>query len=360
MIDNLFGKHYKSSERLVPTLHSKENYVVHYTNLQLYQTLGLEVVTIHNILEFDQSPWMKEYVDYCTKKRAEATSKDEETYWKLKINACYGKCLESQRRKIDVRLVTTEKKLAKELSKPTFHAFKIFNEDLAAVHLKKEKIVLNKPVIIGFAVLEFAKYEMYKFHYCYMLPKYPKRLKLLATDTDSFLYEILTHDFFKDIMNELHLYDTSNFDKGHFLYTEANRKKLGLMKSETGSNMISKYAGLQSKVYSFLIEYGDKTETKKTAKGVSKATIKHDLNFDLYRKSLFFNEMFYFTNTRIQRKSHVIHTIDCKKRSLTPFDAKRYVLPNGCDTLALGHYMIPYLEIITAKLKGDMTERLLL
>lgn len=68
--------------KLVPTLANKEKYVLHYRNLQLYMSLGLIRKTIHRALEFNQGPWLAQYIDYNTKKRMQAKNAVEKDFFK--------------------------------------------------------------------------------------------------------------------------------------------------------------------------------------------------------------------------------------------------------------------------------------
>ena len=120
--------------KLIPTLRDKKEYVLHYRNLQLYVDLGLKIKKIHRVLKFDQSPWLKQCIDFNTEKRKHAKNSSEKDFFKLMNNSVFGKTMENLRKRVDVRLVTNEKKLDKLTSKPTFVSSKIFSENLMAVH----------------------------------------------------------------------------------------------------------------------------------------------------------------------------------------------------------------------------------
>ena len=74
----------------IPTLKDKKEYVLHYQNLQLYLDLGLKIKKVHRVLEFDRSPWLKQYIDFTTEKRKYARNPFEKDFFKLMNNSAFG------------------------------------------------------------------------------------------------------------------------------------------------------------------------------------------------------------------------------------------------------------------------------
>ncbi|XP_022778387.1 uncharacterized protein LOC111319938 [Stylophora pistillata] len=199
-------------KKLVCTLNEKKNYIVHHETLKMYKSLGVEIGKIHRIIRFEESAWMKEYIDLNTNLRAKADNDFEKDFYKLMNNSVFGKTMENIRNRVDVRLVTTAEKAKKLTNKVNFKYCTIFSEDLCAIHMKKTQIYFNKPLYLGMSILDISKTLMYDFHYNYIKPKYPEsKSKLLFTDTDSLCYEITTEDFYKDVIGDVYrLFDTSN------------------------------------------------------------------------------------------------------------------------------------------------------
>ena len=144
-------------ERLIPHLDNKVKYVVHYINLQLYLSLGIKLTKIHRILQFKKSDSMKRYIDFNTEKRKNAANNFEKIFFKLMINSVYGKTMENLRKRMDVRLVSNEKDFLKYTSRPTYITHKIFGKDYAAIYEIKPVLMLNKPIYVGFTVLDLSK-----------------------------------------------------------------------------------------------------------------------------------------------------------------------------------------------------------
>lgn len=138
-------------QKPVPNLYDKEKYVVHYRNLQLYLKLGLKLKTIHRVLQFKQSCWLKEFIDFNTEKRKLAKTEFEKNLYKLFNNAVYGKPLQNVRKYVDIKLCNTEKKLLKYTARPSYENCTKFCEDPVAVQNKRVNVLMNQPVYVGFS-----------------------------------------------------------------------------------------------------------------------------------------------------------------------------------------------------------------
>ena len=253
--------------KLIPTLSNKEKYVLHYRNLQLYTDLGLKITKVHRVLEFNQSAWLKQYIDFNTEKRTNAKNAFEKDFFKLMNNSVFGKTMENIRKRVDVRLVTDENKLLKMAAKPTYVSSKIFNENLVAVHKIKETLTLNRPACVGMCILDLSKTLMYDFHYNYIKQKYGSKAKLLFTDTDSLTYEIETNDVYEDFWNDKDKFDNSDYSQDSQYFNRTNKKVLGKFKDEAAGIPITEFVGLRSKMYSYM---KDNDKGGKTAKGIKK------------------------------------------------------------------------------------------
>ena len=231
--------------KLIPTLSNKEKDVLNYRNLQLYLDLGLKINKVHRVLEFNQSPWLKQYIQFNTLKRTQAKNSFEKDFFKLMNNSVFGKTMENIRKRVDVRLITDEKKLLKMVSKPTYVSSKIFNENLVAVHKIKETLTLNRPAYVGMCILDLSKTLMYNFHYNYIKKKYGNKAKLLFTDTDSLTYEIEAEDVYQDFWNDKDRFDNSDFPESSPYFDKTNKKVIGKFKDEAcgiSNNRIHRFA----------------------------------------------------------------------------------------------------------------------
>ena len=157
-----------------------------------------------------------------------ATNDFEKDFFKLIINSIYGKTMENSRKRINVRLVNNEKDFLNYTSRPTRITHKIFGKDYAAIHDIKPVLIFNKPIYIGFTVLDLSKWKMYGFHYNFIKKNFSS--ELLFTDTDSLTYEIKSKNVYEEFFKWKDLFDFSNYSKDSKFFNETNKKVIGKMK----------------------------------------------------------------------------------------------------------------------------------
>ena len=329
-------------EKLVPNLWNKRNYIIHYRNLKQVLSLGMKLTKIHRVLTFKQQPWLKPYIELNTQLRSKAKSDFEKDFFKLMNNSVFGKTMEDVRKRVNIKLITNLKTYQKHVAKISYKRSEVFvnNEEkedyLVGLEAKQLTIKLDKPIYTGFTVLELSKELMYDFHYNHMMKKYgPEKAKLLFTDTDSLTYHITTPDVYQDMMQDQHLYDTSNYTQDNPLYSTQNKKVIGKFKDETGGHPIKEWIGLRPKMYTLKL---DNEQEKKTGKGIKKSVLKKEIKHDDYRNCLFNQQEYSHSMKTFRSQQHELYTVSQHKKSLSPFDDKRYILQDGFTTRAHGHY----------------------
>ena len=212
----------------------------------------------------------------------------------------------------DIKLVTTEERRNKLVSEPNYHTTKHFSKNLLAIEMKKTKVKMNKPLYLGMSILDISNTLMYEFWYEYIKPKYKAKLKLKAKlcymDTDSFVINIFTDDFFEHISNDIEKwFDTYNYDENDKrpLKTGINKKVIGMFKDELGGKIMKEFWAPRAKTYSYLMD--DDIE-KKEAKGTNKCVIKRRIKFKDYTDSLFKNKTILRSQIRFKSDLHIVYT----------------------------------------------------
>ena len=212
-------------KKLVCNLRNKKKYVVHIRSLKQALDYGLKLKKVHKIIEFNQESWLKPYIDMNTELRKIAKNDFEKDFFKLMNNAVFGKTMENVRKHRDIKLVTTDKKRSKLVSEPNYHTMNYISEKISIIETKRTKVKMNKPTYLGLSILEISKLLMYEFWYDYMKSKYGDNVKLYYMDIDSFIKNIRTEDFYKDVANDVEKrFDTSNYECDRPLPTRKNKK----------------------------------------------------------------------------------------------------------------------------------------
>ncbi|GBC28037.2 hypothetical protein RIR_jg2311.t1 [Rhizophagus irregularis DAOM 181602=DAOM 197198] len=324
------GQRYTPTDKLIPNLFDKDEYVVHYRNLQYYVSQGLVIKKVYEAIKFEQAPWMKPYIEFNTAERAKAKNDFEKDFYKLMNNSVFGKTMENLRKRVRVSVVqpqTHPKKYKKLTSDPAFKGRKIFSENLVAIHRRKVEVMLNRPTYVGMSVLDLSKLCMYQFYYDTLKVRYGEKIQLCYTDTDSLLVQIQTEDINADLIDMADQFDFSDYPKDHPVRkalgdkTDINMKIPGKFKDECNGAVIAEFIGLRPKMYSIL-KVGDETTNPKhgirKAKGVPSKVVKKEFHHERYNKALFdpkHNDTVTFRAIRSDR--HAINVIEMSKDTTT-------------------------------------------
>ena len=335
VLNGMNVKYKKSACKLISTLSKKERYIVHYRVLKLYLQLGLLLIEIHRIVSFKQSCWMKPYIEFNNQKRKEADSDFDKEFFKLMNNSTFGKCMENVKRRVKMVLTSSEERCISIIRKPTFHSLHIFNPNFVGIQYKKPLLELDKPIYIGFSILDLSKMHMFDFHYNVILRTFGgNAVRLLYTDTDSLLYLVLHPRFFDLLYMIRDYFDFSNLGKSNVLYSDKNKKVLGKFKDEMAGKVVKEFVGLRPKMYSILLE---SDENIKRVKGIKKQCVDKYLHSE-FKKVLFNQTVSFATFNSIRSYKHEVFTTIERKLALSPFEDKRWLCDDGIHSLAYGHY----------------------
>jgi len=256
----------------------------------------------------------------------------------------FGKTFENKRNRCNVHLVVNEKRAKSLVSRPSCQRWNIINEDLLFVDMLPNKILQDRPIAVGFTILDLSKAHMFDMHYNVIMKRYgEKRARLLFTDTDSLCYHIKTPNLYEDMRQDLDRYDTSNYPRDHPLYSTTNEKILGKFKDELKGFRGLEFVGLRPKLYSLLAE--SSIDPKMAVKGVKKSYVEKHVTHELFKNTLFSKKPENAEFIRFHSKSHKVTSVKQKKVGLSAFDDKRYILDDGISSLAYGHKRIRELSI---------------
>ena len=326
------------------------------------------MLKVHRVTQYQQSPWLKPFIDFNATMRAAAKSDLEKDFFKLLNNSVFGKTMQNTRDYRNVNLVGSEKKALKLASQLTFRSYTIFHDKLIAVERYQTTVKMDKPIYVGVTALELSKLVMYDFHYNFIKKEYPgERSKLCFTDTDSFLYKLQTNDIHADILANNERFDLSEYKDNHRMFEglskeeirhikQKNKKVVGKFKDELKGNLLLEFVGLRAKAYSYQyekevfvdengIEVDEETmftkliiDEAKKLKGIKKYVVANTIHFDQYKQSLLEGIKLYVEMKTFRSYGHKLSTISQNKLALSRYDDKRYILQDGVSTIAHGHY----------------------
>ena len=148
-------KNYTKSKKLICDWTDKKKYLFHYRMLKFYVRHGMIVEKIHEIISFKPSRWLENYISFNTQKRDEAKNDFGKDFFKLLVNAAFGKFLENVRNRLEIELTKKDnvKKIINQQSKLTFNGIHKSYENCDSYTFKQIQIVMDKAIYVGFAIL---------------------------------------------------------------------------------------------------------------------------------------------------------------------------------------------------------------
>ena len=342
-LKNKLGVRYSTCPKLVGTLYDKKKYIIHSRLLSFFLNNGMKLTKVHRALKFYQKEWLKGYMDKNTKMRQKSDSKIMRDFYKLKNNSIYGKLLQSDKGKIQVKIVSNTKDLDAQISRPNFKSYRKLNDNIILIILEQTGR-LTRPLPAALCCLDFAKLVMYEFHK--ITRAYLKNSRILFSDTDSFLLYVETDNIYKDLLPIKQYLDTSNYHQNHELFSSSDRLVPGLFKDEFPIQNISHpeipmiFIGLKPKMYMLYSNY-DRYYVKSKGIGGNKTKA--------YKLQDFINAILHGTYkkeriTSIRSRDAQIFTERSIKMTLNPFDDKRYFI-NAIFSIPYGYYHVPVTSI---------------
>ncbi|XP_073845092.1 uncharacterized protein [Musca autumnalis] len=333
------------TKKLIADLTDKMSYTIHYSALQQCLKHGLVLKKVHRVLSFKQRAWLAPYIVKNNMHRENAKNAFEKDFFKLLNNSVYGKTMENIDKRKTVKIVTewedknNQRKInvaSKLIAKPNFHSLSIFSENMVAIQMRNVKVKYDKPLYLGFCVLEISKVLMYDFLYNFLKAKFGDAFILNYMDTDSFIITFIGLNLYMKLTRKEidERFDTSDFSPNNkYGIPLINKKKLGMMKDENNGKTMLEFVGLRPKVYA--IKVVDSDDVKKS-KGVKKSVIKK-YTIDTYRECLYDKKILYDTMYSFRSRQHTITTDKITKISLSHQDDKRFIREDGISTYAWGH-----------------------
>ena len=325
--------------KLTSTFLPRMKYVCHYRNLQLYLQLGMKLKKIHRVAGFQQSDFLKKYIDFCTLKRAASKSPFEKRLYKLFVNAVFGKFIEQIRNYLECKICYTPESAKKWVTSARFSSLKIISEDLVVVFLTPSKLIFNKAYPIGFTILELSKYFMFSEYYQKIQPKL-RTCEVLLSDTDSLALAVFSKNPKNPLKKLKNIMDFSNYPSDHPYHETKHANALGFWKDELQGETFSEYIGLRSKCYAMKIQKKKSYSIKSTCKGVRKG-YKKKIPFSTFKNCIKTISQHYVTQYNIRSRSHLVNTMKFKKIAFSSFDDKRYLFICGIHSVPYGSCLIP-------------------
>ena len=303
-----------NTPKLICDLVPRRKYLVHYSLLQLGIQQGYRVTHIHHIIRFKQAPFIFEYVNMLSEKRAKSKTTVEKNLYKLLANSTYGKFVETGLKRMKVKFANTWNERETIIQKHGYDMIAgttMYSENLIGIKLNAPVSKVEKAFFIEFAILDMSKHIIYDFYYNVLKTTFDN-VELLGQDIDSLIVQLsdkgnIVHkmcDMYKSFdfseldntsyfYGELVKYYEHEVDKSKFPSLESFinfNKKLPwpIFKDEHNGHHSTEFVGLRPKMYCLVDE---KHVIHNAAKGVHRNVVIDGermsvKNIELYKRVL--------------------------------------------------------------------------
>ena len=226
------------------------------------------------IISFEHSKWLGNYIYLNTQKRNQAVNDSEKDLYKLLNNAFYGKTMENVRCRIEVEFNKRDdnENIIKQQLKLTCNGLHNSYTNYDSFTFKQNEVLMDKPIYLRFAILELSRFLGYETYYDKIQPYFgQENIQLHYMDCDDFLLSIRTQNIINVSKNLEDLFDFSNVDVNHELFSIKNEKVVGKFKIEIPKNIhIDEFIASRSKLFAFKCGNDSKNELKAICKSQSK------------------------------------------------------------------------------------------
>ena len=186
---------YTQTKKLISDWSDKKNYLVQYRLLKFYVTHGMIIDKDHEIISFRQSRWLEIYIYFNTQKRNQAVNDFEKDFYKLLNNAFYGKTMENVRNRLKTNFVQKDdyREIIKQQSKLTFNGIQKSYENCDSYTFKRNEVIMDKSIYLGFSVLQLSKLLKYETYYDKLQPCFgQENIQIDYVDTEAFVLSLNT------------------------------------------------------------------------------------------------------------------------------------------------------------------------
>lgn len=172
--------------RLVGHFGPRTKYTLHSRLLRFYLRNGMKLVKVHKVLEFEQRPFLKEFVDFMIEARKNATTEHEKLLYKLFLNSTYGRTIMNKFKYLQAFIIPNDSELIRKwASDIRFEGFKLISNNASIIFRKPRSVLLNTLCCVGFSILDLSKEYMYSQYYTKFVPRLggPENCKVLYSDS---------------------------------------------------------------------------------------------------------------------------------------------------------------------------------